>query len=109
MNAKQERNELCACGSGKKYKKCCGLIEAKQAGNRSVLLKSMQQGSSGVYKDLTKSLFKVIKGKVPGMPHPHSGEEESQDLMHTKAPDDQHYDLPQTQLSEDPNFPKPSF
>jgi len=22
--AKQSRNELCACGSGKKYKNCCG-------------------------------------------------------------------------------------
>lgn len=109
MNAKQERNEPCACGSGKKYKKCCGLVEAKQAAGRSVLLRRMQQGSSGVYKDLTKSLFKVIKGQVPGMPQVPHGEEGSQDLMHSNALDEQHYDLPQTQDSEDPNFPKPSF
>jgi SEC-C motif-containing protein len=27
--AKQSRNELCRCGSGKKYKKCCGSVAAQ--------------------------------------------------------------------------------
>lgn len=27
--AEQERNDLCACGSGKKYKKCCGNTQAQ--------------------------------------------------------------------------------
>ena len=34
-----ERNELCPCGSGKKYKKCCGAVPVEQdpvVRNRSV-------------------------------------------------------------------------
>lgn len=26
----RERNDLCPCGSGKKYKKCCGAIKPKK-------------------------------------------------------------------------------
>ena len=68
MNAKQQRNELCSCGSGKKYKKCCGLKEAKEAATRSSLLKGIRGTEADMYKDLTKSLFKVIKSGMPGMP-----------------------------------------
>ena len=34
MNAKIGRNEACACGSGRKYKKCCGRPEAVVAPSR---------------------------------------------------------------------------
>jgi tetratricopeptide (TPR) repeat protein len=32
MMGKQGRNEPCACGSGKKYKQCCGLVSKSPAG-----------------------------------------------------------------------------
>jgi hypothetical protein len=68
MNAKQQRNELCSCGSGKKYKKCCGLKDAKEAQSRNTLLRGMNQGTAAAYKDLSKSLFKVLKTGIPGIP-----------------------------------------
>lgn len=60
------RNDPCPCGSGKKYKKCCGLKE--QADQKS---KAMRRGSlfptalSGASGDLTKKLFKVLKATGP--------------------------------------------
>lgn len=35
MVRKVQRNDPCPCGSGKKYKKCCGLIERDLAGKRA--------------------------------------------------------------------------
>jgi len=32
------RNELCPCGSGKKYKKCCALKQRSNRGNSLMLL-----------------------------------------------------------------------
>src|SRR5262249_3387094 len=70
MNAKQNRNDLCACGSGKKYKKCCGLKEASQLQTRRSMMSGLQFGGAtgNGYKDLTKSVVKVLKTGLPGMP-----------------------------------------
>lgn len=38
MNSKAGRNDACPCGSGKKYKKCCELKEAKGRGNTTMLI-----------------------------------------------------------------------
>ena len=37
-HSKVARNELCSCGSGKKYKKCHGLKQASTKGNTLMLI-----------------------------------------------------------------------
>lgn len=84
MNAKQQRNELCSCGSGKKYKKCCGLKDAKEAQTRNTLLRGLH-GPNAAYKDLTKTLFKVLKNGIPGIPTIPTGVQ-NQDLNPEETP-----------------------
>lgn len=38
MNSKAGRNDACPCGSGKKFKKCCELKQAKSRGNTVLLV-----------------------------------------------------------------------
>jgi len=38
MTSKAGRNDACPCGSGKKFKKCCGLKETKGRGNTTLLV-----------------------------------------------------------------------
>ena len=38
VNIKAHRNELCPCGSGKKYKKCCALKASSHRGNTLMLI-----------------------------------------------------------------------
>ena len=38
MTAKIGRNDLCPCGSGKKYKKCCEAAEQKRRSNMLLLV-----------------------------------------------------------------------
>ena len=37
-NTRANRNDLCPCGSRKKYKKCCGLKAASSRGNTFMLI-----------------------------------------------------------------------
>ena len=37
-NTKAHRNELCPCGSRKKFKKCCGLKAGSNRGNTIMLI-----------------------------------------------------------------------
>ncbi len=57
---KQGRNELCACGSGKKFKKCCGQEVACDLTIRDLLkcLYLLLEGAS-------KSNLAVPKGPIP--------------------------------------------
>jgi hypothetical protein len=36
--SKAGRNELCTCGSGKKYKKCCGIKQDARRGNTVLMI-----------------------------------------------------------------------
>ena len=38
MTSKAGRNDACPCGSGKKFKKCCELTQAKARGNTVLLV-----------------------------------------------------------------------
>jgi len=38
MTNKAGRNEVCPCGSGKKFKKCCALKEQRKRGNMLLLI-----------------------------------------------------------------------
>lgn len=70
MNAKAQRNDPCPCGSGKKYKKCCGLKEAENAQTRMSTMHTLQKfsGMMGA-KNLKDTVFKVISGGgMPFMP-----------------------------------------
>ncbi len=58
-----KRNDLCPCGSGKKYKKCCGKTEAqlqqkRHEGLKSRALSHVPQTPMGI---LAKKVFKVLK------------------------------------------------
>ena len=68
--SKTNRNDPCTCGSGKKYKKCCGLKEAQKAQRRTTFQRGMQFGSDiTAHKNLTDSIIKVIKsGDTPVPP-----------------------------------------
>lgn len=39
MNKKIGRNDLCPCGSGKKYKSCCMLVQKKPSGTKKFTAK----------------------------------------------------------------------
>lgn len=67
MNTK--RNELCPCGSGKKYKKCCGLRDAKNKQQSRDLFKIGSPVRSGeTMVDLAKRLIKVIESEETIVP-----------------------------------------
>jgi hypothetical protein len=56
-----KRNDPCPCGSGKKYKKCCGLKEAKSRQEQRSLFNIPL--SSGPVKSLSERLIKVLGSK----------------------------------------------
>lgn len=59
MSEKQKRNELCTCGSQKKYKKCCGLQKAVQK-QKSFTRFPLAGGVMPSMKGLTQKVFKVL-------------------------------------------------
>jgi Fe-S-cluster containining protein len=67
-----ERNEPCPCGSGKKYKRCCGLNQARQPDyfgiNRAIAYKGVvgraRQGFCESYTSLKKSWLAEIENKL---------------------------------------------
>ncbi len=82
---KQGRNEVCACGSGKKFKKCCGELVARDLTIRDMLkcLYLLLEGAS-------ENLLAIPKGPIPFS-------RESLD----KVPDDL---VNQIMVADDPNF-----
>ena len=58
--SKTNRNDPCPCGSGKKYKKCCGLVEARKP--RLGAAKLLPQGSAAGNPtiNLAQRVFKVL-------------------------------------------------
>ena len=59
MNEKQQRNDLCACGSQKKYKKCCGAKLAQKAqASRQFFNPGLAVNSISAFK---KHAFKVVQ------------------------------------------------
>lgn len=63
MSNKKGRNELCPCGSGKKYKKCCGFRAQMQKQIKAeVLGKGPFAALSGAStRGLADRFFKVVK------------------------------------------------
>jgi len=61
MDTKINRNAPCPCGSGKKYKKCCGLKEMESTQKRLTVQRGLRiPGIVGVQKKLSESVFKII-------------------------------------------------
>ena len=63
MSNKNGRNELCSCGSGKKFKKCCGFkAQAQKQRKASIIGKAgLNPFFSKQGADLATKLFKVVK------------------------------------------------
>lgn len=64
-----KRNDPCPCGSGKKYKKCCGLKAAKSQQNS----RSFYTGPSSKdpVKDLRSRIIKVLGSEESIIAPPH--------------------------------------
>jgi hypothetical protein len=67
MSNKASRNGICPCGSGKKFKKCCGLTEQmqKQAKAKPFKLGSFANIANVNAKSLANRMFKVVKKAEP--------------------------------------------
>jgi hypothetical protein len=66
MSNKVARNDICPCGSGKKYKKCCGFKAQTQGQLRAQV---MRRGSAlpffnAATTTLTNRIFKVVKSET---------------------------------------------
>jgi hypothetical protein len=86
-----KRNDPCPCGSGKKYKKCCGLKEAKAKAKTFSVPRSLA-GFGNVFGppdtknplfDLTKRVMRVLESEesvVPPdyIPESHASTEEAE-------------------------------
>ncbi|MBS0654164.1 MAG: SEC-C domain-containing protein [Verrucomicrobia bacterium] len=59
MSEKQKRNELCPCGSQKKYKKCCGMQKAVQK-QKAFSRMIGPTGAAPFVQGLTQRVFKVL-------------------------------------------------
>ena len=65
MSNKVARNDVCPCGSGKKYKKCCGF---KAQAQKQLRAQVMRKGSflpffNAAATSLSDRIFKVVKGE----------------------------------------------
>ncbi len=68
MSNKSGRNELCSCGSGKKFKKCCGFkAQVQRQLKAEVLGKGPFAAAFGSStKGLSERFFKVIENQEQG-------------------------------------------
>jgi hypothetical protein len=77
--SKANRNDPCPCGSGKKYKKCCGVKEVEckkpRLGSVRPLLPDVS-GSKSASLKLAQRVFKVLtsSSEVPKQPQKSSEE-----------------------------------
>lgn len=57
------RNDNCPCGSGKKYKKCCGKTEAQliQQRHQGLKARSISQSPASPVQSFAKKVFTVLK------------------------------------------------
>jgi hypothetical protein len=62
MDTEIGRNDVCSCGSGKKYKKCCGKTKAQLVQRRREGLKSRQivNATTTPLKAFASKVFKVL-------------------------------------------------
>ncbi|MDB6080871.1 MAG: motif [Chlamydiia bacterium] len=70
---KQNRNEVCSCGSGKKYKKCCGFqAQVKKQLTSSRVRSGFFPGitSGATTKGLAGRIFNVVKPGEQSAPKP---------------------------------------
>ncbi len=77
--SKVSRNDPCPCGSGKKYKKCCGPLEEARARKKLSIAKPMPglfTGAATPSQALAKKVFKVLT-KTPSEPAPATEEKSS--------------------------------
>ena len=65
MSNKKGRNELCPCGSGKKYKKCCGFKMQVQKQIKAEVIGNGPFGalSGASTRGLADRFFKVVKNQ----------------------------------------------
>jgi hypothetical protein len=77
--SKINRNDACPCGSGKKYKKCCGLKEQEAKRPRlssPISVLNQISGEKGSPVALARRVFKVLTGtaqtpaQAPSQPEP---------------------------------------
>jgi SEC-C motif len=73
--SKANRNELCPCGSKKKFKKCCGLKQQSSRGNTIMLvlvIALVVAGAAAVVSDFTSDKSHVSRpGGVWSPEHGH--------------------------------------
>lgn len=70
---KAGRNDPCPCGSGKKFKKCCGVPKARKitnasvisSGNLSSLFQANVQKEVGEKKDISSVIGKISNPNSP--------------------------------------------
>ena len=96
MSNKKGRNELCPCGSGKKYKKCCGFkVQAQKQIRAEVIGKGPFAAFSGAStRGLADRFFKVVKDRDQTAP---------KQFKVTKGdPKDAEHKAGETQTSESP-------
>jgi tetratricopeptide (TPR) repeat protein len=66
QGSKIGRNDPCHCGSGKKYKKCCGLIQSKSAG---AMLPTSDLSELEIYRDVKDQTALAVLGHARLHPH----------------------------------------
>jgi hypothetical protein len=90
MSDKKGRNDLCSCGSGKKYKKCCGFKAQTERQTRKSLLGPLNfaQAAAQTAKSLQDRHFKIMpkSDKVPGVGMIAKSENRSQDCVEKVLP-----------------------
>ncbi|HEX9180261.1 MAG TPA: tetratricopeptide repeat protein [Burkholderiales bacterium] len=65
---KPGRNDPCPCGSGRKYKHCCGSGTATAAAGESTLMRAVQLHQQGQL-DLAHSMYSMLLREQPGNAH----------------------------------------
>jgi len=81
------RNDPCPCGSGKKYKKCCGLKEAKEHSKELQKSRNFFNANATLSKNpvtsLVQRMIRVIESEEPviapaNIPESHASTEEAE-------------------------------
>lgn len=61
------RNDLCVCGSGKKYKKCClGKHQEREIANSKLLEEKRKEAAELLkgYRSMVDNLLNIVKSKI---------------------------------------------
>ena len=84
MTKKIQRNDPCPCGSGAKYKKCCGLKE-RELKQKKGLKGHFATNLSGSMKDMAGRVFKVLTATAQP-PASHGAKEQPGILSSSETP-----------------------